>query len=90
LRLEQLLLVRFAVCVMTKHLAQLLYVVHRGVPLVEAVLRTLSMAEARRWRATKSTSGAGVCPEPVIQPALRGRRRRAMLKVSTNTPSRTA
>ncbi|MNO03547.1 hypothetical protein D3C81_2242880 [compost metagenome] len=40
LRLEQLFLVRFAFCVVAKHLAQLLYVVHCGVPLIEAVLRT--------------------------------------------------
>jgi aspartate/glutamate racemase len=36
-----------------KHLTQLLYVVHCGVPLVEAVLRTLSMADADRSRTTK-------------------------------------
>jgi hypothetical protein len=40
-----------------KHFAQLLYIVHSGVPLVETVLRTLSMADARGGRTSKSVSG---------------------------------
>ncbi|MNR38861.1 hypothetical protein D3C85_1569990 [compost metagenome] len=57
LGLEQLLLVRFAFCVVAQHFTQLLYIVHCGVPLIGAVLRRLSMADARRTRTTKRVSG---------------------------------
>jgi len=40
-----------------QHFTQLLYIVHCGVPLIGAVLRMLSMADARRPRTTKRVSG---------------------------------
>jgi hypothetical protein len=45
---------RFAFCVVAKHLAQLLYVVHRDVPWVKHDCKVLIMADADKPRMTKT------------------------------------